>query len=114
MFRGVSVLDVCRAVPAEAVMPSVFRFRDFVVGILVEEAVDLAGLLDVLALRWPRAVLWIASIDAERACELIFALPGMTTPFSWVIFSANSIGAGLGGFNPVSLASLPSDFLGAC
>ena len=109
-----SVLDVCRAGPAEAAMPSVFRFRDFVVGVLAAEAVDLVGLLDVLALRLPRAVLWIASIHVERACELNLALSGMTMPFSWAIFSASSICAGVAGFNPVSPVVSPSAFLGAC
>ena len=62
-----SVLDVGRAARAEAAMPSVFRFRDFVVGDLAAGAVDLVGLLDVLDLRLPRAVLWIASVHVERA-----------------------------------------------
>jgi hypothetical protein len=99
MFRGVSVLDVCRAARNEAAMPSVFRFRDFVVGDLAAGAVDLVGLLAVLALRLPRTVLWTASIHAERACELNLALSGMTMPFSWAIFSASSICAGVAGFN---------------
>ena len=101
MFRGVSVLGVCRAARAEAAMPSVFRFRDFVVGALVAGAVDLVGLLDVLALRLPRAVLWIASIHVERACELNLALSGMTMPFSWAIFRRAV-------FAPESLALIPS------